>query len=254
MPLPHMYGRRPPDYTRPRLWADDYYTSAAQLPAFSDDVDWCTAVTSWPMYLNDTLGDCTIAAAGHAIGAWTRYAGGAELTLTDPQVLTAYEACSGYVPGQPATDNGAVISDVLAYWHQAGIGGHQIEAYAQLRDTTELGLNQALQLFGTVYLGINCPASAEQQFDNGQPWSYVKGSPNAGGHAIVLQKFTAPAKGDYTVITWGAAQPMTLRFAATYIEEAWALLSPQWLSARGDSLAGLDVAQLTADMQALQGQ
>jgi hypothetical protein len=251
--IPGKGGRKPPDYTKPRLWADDYYV-AGSLPPLAPSVDYCSQVASWPMYLNNTLGDCTIAGAAHAMGAWSRYVAGTEMTFTDDQILAAYEACSGYVPGEQNTDTGCVMSDVLAYWQQNGIGGQQIQAYAQLRETSELDLNRALQIFGTVYIGVNLPQSAESQFSARQPWTYVKGSPIAGGHCIVLQRFLVNSDGDYTVITWGATQAMTLRFARTYIDEAWAVLSPQWLEANGDNLAGLDVAQLTADMQALSQQ
>jgi hypothetical protein len=248
--VPGKGGRKPPDYTQPRLWADDYYRSSG-LPPLAPRVDYCSKVPSWPMYLNDTLGDCTIAGAAHAMGAWSEYLTGNEMTLSNEQILAAYEACSGYVPGEANTDNGCLMSDVLAYWQRTGIGGQQIQAYAQLRDTREIDLNQALQLFGTVYIGVNLPDSAETQFSAGKPWSYVKGSAMAGGHCIVLQRFAVNSDGDYTVITWGATQAMTLGFARTYIEEAWAVLSPQWLEANGSNLSGLDVAQLTADMQAL---
>lgn len=242
-------GRKAPDYRKPRLWAEDYY-KVSELPSFKPSVDYASEVGNWPMYMNDTIGDCTIAGIGHMVGAWSRYAGGTEVVLTDDIIEAAYEVVGGYVPGNESTDNGCQMSDVLAYAQQYGIGGHKVTAFAQIKEVTELTLNQALQVFGSVYLGINCPQSAEDQFGKG-PWTYVKGSPIIGGHCITLQKFQQNARGDYTIITWGAEQAMTLEFARTYIEEAWVALSPDWLTSNGNTITGLDVAALTADMSAL---
>jgi len=248
-------GRKPPDYSKPRLWAEDYF-KASELPPFRQPVDYCSEVTSWPMYLNDTLGDCTCAGMAHSVGAWTQYAQGAEATFTDNAIETMYSAVSGYVPGNESTDNGATLQSVLQYMNTTGLPDalgkrHTVQAFAQLRDTGEIALDQALQLFGTVYLGINCPDSAMTQFENGQVWDYVKGSPIDGGHCIVLQAIKPLPYGDYFLITWGKVQQATRKFMWTYLEEAWAVLSPDWLEANGDTITGLDVAQLTADMQAL---
>ena len=195
-------GRRPPDYRKPRLWLEDYAIGALPTPVYPLD----RAVgTSWPMYLNDTLGDCTIAGLGHMVGAWSKIIHGTagEVLFTNDVIEAVYSAVGGYVPGDPNTDNGCVMSDVLAYWQSTGVSGHKISAYAQLSDTSEASLNWALKNFGSVYLGINCPQSAQQQFGNA-PWTYVKGSPIAGGHCITLQ--SNASAGVYGFTTWGALQ------------------------------------------------
>ena len=250
----HKLGRKPPDYTKARLWAEDYFTDEA-LPPSKPNVDYCTEVASWPMYMNDTLGDCTCAGIGHAIGAWSQYVAGSEATFTDNAIEALYSAVSGYIPGNESTDNGATLQSVLAYMQSTGITdtngkNHTVQAFAQLKETTFAQLDVALQLFGTVYLGINCPQSAEDQFEQGL-WTYVKGSPILGGHCIVLQQIANRPVGDYTIITWGAKVNATKQFMSTYLEEAWVPLSPDWLNAQGDTITGLDVAQLTTDMQAL---
>jgi len=48
------------------------------------------------MYSNDTIGDCTCAAAGHMIEAWTALASGKTVTVTTAAVVKAYSAISGY--------------------------------------------------------------------------------------------------------------------------------------------------------------
>lgn len=251
MTFPYRNGRLAPDYRQSRLWLEDYQ-DASSLPVFKPLVDYCSQVSSWPMYLNDELGDCTFAGLGHAEGAWTKYTTGTELILPDAAMLDGYEAVGKYVPGNPGTDNGCVMSNVLAYAASTGLpSGTKILSYAQMKDTHELKLNVALQLFGSVYLGVNLPKSAEDQFSANQVWSYVKGSPIVGGHCIVLQKFENNSNGDYTVITWGQAQRVTLEWMRTYLEEAWVILSPQWLNAQGNTITGVNVQQLQADMALL---
>lgn len=247
------YGRKAPHpkETHPRLTLENYAVTA--LPKAPSLVDYASKVANWPMYLNDSIGDCTCADAGHTIQAWTAYAS-SEVTVPDSAVLNLYEKVGGYVPGDPSTDNGANIQDILAYWQKNGIAGHKISAFAEINDCTNPWLlKQALDIFGSVYLGINCPASAQDQFSAGEPWSYVPGSPIEGGHAIALQQMVPVGNriGIMGVVTWGQLHPMTLDFAKNYIEEAWVMISPDFMEANGESVSGFDVVQLEADFRNL---
>ena len=214
-------------------------------------VDYISKVTDGPVYLNDQLGCCTISAAGHMEEAWSRYGQGATVEIADADVLKAYEAVAGYVPGRPDTDQGAVMQDVLDYWRRQGIGGHKILAFAEVDIRNPQELAAALYLFGHVYLGITVPASAEQQFDEDKPWDVVRndGGP-LGGHAIDVGYRDGTR---WDVVTWGKRQQMTPAFLARYAEEAWVVVSQEWIDGHGDNPAGLDTAQLNADYQALTG-
>jgi hypothetical protein len=44
---------------------------------------------------------------------------------------------------------------------------------------------------------------------------------------------------------------MGARFCEHYIDEAWAIVNPDFLDVNGKSPAGFDMAQLTADLAAL---
>jgi hypothetical protein len=233
--------------THPRLMLEDY-ADFSKLPKTPSLVDRASKVTSWPMYLNDSLGDCTCAAVGHAIQGFTAYAS-SEVTIPQNAVLGLYEAVGGYVPGDPSTDQGCNEQDILEYWSKTGVAGHKISAFAEIADCTNVAkLRQALYLFGTVYLGINCPASAQEQFSKGEPWTYVRGSEIEGGHAIVLQE----AKGsDMSIVTWGALQGMQPSFAEHYIEEAWVIITPDWIAKNGNDVDGFNLASLQADFASL---
>jgi len=235
--------------THPRLRLGNYLTAYPAAPAL---VDYISAVNAWPMYGNDTIGDCTVAAAGHMIQAWTRYGQGATVTISEADVIAAYSAVSGYVPGRPSTDQGAVMQDVLSYWRKTGIGGHKILGYAEVDLRNAAELKAAMDLFGHVYLGINCPDTALDQFDDGQPWDVESGAEIEGGHAIDWGY--AETGANHEVITWGAVEEMTPAFLAKYGEEAWVVLSQEWINAAGSNPEGLNVAALNADFTAMTGQ
>ncbi len=237
--------------THPRLRLRDFLAVGA-YPAAPATVDYISEVAAWPMYLNDQLGDCTIAAAGHMVEAWTRFGSGTAVEVTNEQILTAYEAVSGYKPGQPDTDQGAVMQDVLDYWRTTGIGGHKILAFAEVDVKSAAELKAAMALFGHVYLGINFPDSAMDQFDAHQPWDVVEDTTIEGGHAI---DWGYAADGEnHRIITWGAVQQMTPAFFAKYVEEAWVVVSAEWLSAAGKSPEGLDTAALGAAFAEMTGE
>jgi hypothetical protein len=249
------YGRRSPDYSKPRLWLEDYKTAAIPNPVYGTVVDRATGIV-FPMYLNNSIGDCTIAGLGHVEGAWTKILKGSasELIFANQTIQNVYSAISGYIPGQPSTDTGCEISDVLAYWMNTGIPdtsgkNHILSSYAQIATPDQATLNWALKNFGTVYLGINCPESAETQFSQGLPWTYVQGSPIAGGHCITLQ--SNPSSGNYGVTTWGTLQMADQGFLDHYLEEAWVPIGADWLNAADKTVTGLNVSQLMADSQVL---
>ncbi|MEV8638075.1 hypothetical protein AB0395_41130 [Streptosporangium sp. NPDC051023] len=243
-------GRRPPrpEEQAPRLKLAPFLRA---LPAVPPVVDYLSKVTGWPMYANDQVGDCTVAAAGHMVQAWTRYGRGATVTVTEADVIRAYSAVTGYDPARPETDQGAVMQDVLGYWRRVGVGGHRIVAFAAVNPADLGEVRAALHLFGHVYVGANLPASALAQFEQGRSWSPVPGSPIAGGHAINVGYVSARS---LRAVTWGRVQSMTTAWWRCYVEEAWVAISPEWLSTAGRTPTGLDLAGLGQAFTTLTGE
>jgi hypothetical protein len=245
------FGRKAPhpSWTHPRLVVDNYIDFGTVLPTPTPQVDRQSKVPSWPMYLNDQIGDCTEACKAHIIEAWSAYGLGTEIEVSDNQVLKWYERDGGYVPGDPSTDNGCVIQDVLSNWQKDDSAVCPITEFAELKNFYYAhNLKEALYLFGTVYLGINVPQSAMDQFNAGEPWTYVGDNNIIGGHAIPLQEVYAPGVNDmYTVITWGQKQRMSRSFVWNYVEEAWVMISPDWFNSSGVDTDGFNLAQLQAD-------
>jgi len=222
------------------------------LPAAPAEVSWITKVPQpWNMFLNDKLGDCVLAACGHMIMQWSFFAG-SPFVPSDDQILTAYEAVGGYDPGNPNTDNGADMLTALNYWRQTGVAGHKILAFASVDWTNRDEMRAAIQIFGNVYLGVQLPLSAQ-----GKPlWTVADGGiytsggePGSwGGHCIPVM---AESPETDSVITWGGITKMSHNFLTDYADEAFAVLSPEWLAANGQSPSGLDLDQLNQDLAQL---
>jgi hypothetical protein len=209
----------------------------------------------WGMMDNDQIGDCTCAAAGHLIMEWTANAQSTMDTPSDQQIVAAYSAITGYNPTTGANDNGAQELDVLNYWRQQGIAGHKIEAYMALEPANHTHVMDAVWIFGGCYIGLALPKSAQAQTSNKQVWSVPPsgtggdGAPGSwGGHAVPVIAYDSRS---LTVVTWGALQAMTWGFWAAYCDEAYAILSPDYLEQNGGKTAtpnGFNLTQLQADL------
>jgi hypothetical protein len=227
-----------------------YLTPALPTPPPSFDLT--GKVHSWGMMDNDQIGDCTCAAAGHLIMEWTANAKAKMVTPPDKQIVAAYSAITGYNPHTGANDNGANEIDVLNYWRQSGIAGHKISSYMALEPANHMHVMDSVYIFGGCYIGLGLPNSAKAQTQNHQPWSVPPQGPTGdgkpgswGGHAVPVVAYDARG---LTVVTWGALQIMTWGFWAAYCEEAYALLSPDYLSGKQVTPEGFNLQQLQVDL------
>ena len=187
-------------------------------------------------------------------GAWTEYAGRGEALFADGEILAAYSRVGGYVVGDESTDNGCAMADVLADARATGLTDvdgkvHKVAGFASFGNPAdEQLLGQVLDVFGSVYVGINCQASILTEFSAGQPWTWTPGEAVEGGHAICLQRRRGAGPAPLEYVTWGALQAATAGFQANAAEEAWAVVTEDWVRANGTSVAGLDLRQMLADM------
>lgn len=232
----------------PRTLAFSKYFNTAALPAPPAVESWSQAVKTWPMMGNDTIGDCTCAAAGHFIEDWAANVGDPTVP-TDQSIIAAYSAITGYNPVTHANDNGAVVVDVLNYWRQTGIAKHKIQAYVALEPKNMDHVKDSVLLFGGVYMGVALPVSAQTQ----TTWSVPpggatgQGAPGSwGGHAVPIVGYDSRA---LTCVTWGALKQMTWSFWEAYCDEAYAILSADWLNSKNFAPNDFDLAQLQTDLQ-----
>jgi len=226
------------------------YLRKQALPHPPAETSWVMQVKDWGPMLNDRIGDCTCAAAGHMIQQWTEYAG-TETVPSDASILTAYSNVSGYDPGDPSTDRGAAILDVLNYWRKRGIGGHKIVAYAQVNPQNDNEVKLAIELFGNLYIGVQLPVSVQ----GSDKWTvpnegfHGAGQPGSwGGHAIPLMAYSPET---LTCITWGERLKMSWNFFRGYCDEAYAVISSDWIEKNGLSPSFLNMVQLQQDLVAV---
>lgn len=232
---------------------------AAYLPragAVPDAVDWTRHVASWPMLRNDVIGCCTVASAAHMVHAWSAERAAATPTakdhaavLSDSVVERTYRVVSGYRPEDPSTDRGAVLLDVLKLWRKKGIGGHTVGAFASVEIQNRPQLVEALAIFGGIYAGLDLPLSAQDQRIWEVPPGHGQGTTRGswGGHAVPI---LAADRHGLTVVTWGALKRMSWPFWKAYGDEAYALISPDFLIGK-TAVSGVDIAALRADLAAL---
>lgn len=199
------------------------------------------ALGDFGMMGNDTYGDCTCAALGHAIQLWTGEDGQPPVTLTTAQILDLYWATG-------TQDDGRDMFQVLKYVHANGLAGHTFGAYVGvgLRRYSHRDVKAAIDLFGGCYLGVALPETAQSQSlwdvvgDPTKPGPAQAGS--WGGHAIWLADYDHVGP---TCITWGHPLKMTWKFLDAYADEGFALIGNDWLKG-GKTVEGLDLAALTS--------
>ena len=247
MPIDHSQmklGRRAIKRDTRTLRLARYFTPA--LPPAPPSVAWSPAVkVPWGMLLNDSLGDCTIAGILHLLECQSFNAGGAFIP-TNTEALSYYETIDGYVPGDSSTDQGGIELDVLSYCRKNGIAGQPVSGFAAVAPLSKNEIRQAIALFGGIYIGVTLPVSAQTQ----EVW-WNAGSNDGGvwgGHAVPIVDYDEKS---LTCVTWGALKKMTWSFFHRYCDEAYAVLSPDFIRAGGEAPSGFDLAQLQSDLAAI---
>lgn len=244
------FGRRPPKHA-PALHLAAYLTGAT--PAHPAAADNLAALTSWQMLGNDQYGDCVAVTWANVRRLMTHLAG-AEHYPDWAQVETVYRTQN---PGFPAEDNGMDIQTLLEFLvKHGGPDGASAVCFAKVDHTNPDEVKAAIAIFGYVWTGINVQAAQMDEFDSGQPWDYIPGSPDDGAHSVVTGGYGAGGRGalggDECFITWAQETSFTDAYWAREVEEAWVVIWPEHLGSRA-FLAGVDQAALAADYTSLTG-
>ncbi len=250
-------GKRAPKFDKRTLKMSKYITPALAPAPVS--CDWTQRKVNWGMMLNDSLGDCTIAACAHAIQVWSLCnpaglaVGQTEITVVDSDILKMYEKSCGYNPSDPATDEGGVELDVLNFWRHNPLHGHHLKAYAEPDPGNFQHIKQSIWLFGGVYIGLALPITAQSQdvWDVvGDPLNDPDSMPGSwGGHAVYVPAYDSAG---LTMITWGQLKRMTKAFWNAYCDESHALVGGWWVRDRATP-SGFDYATMINDLAGITG-
>jgi hypothetical protein len=220
------------------------YVDPQVLPAPPAKFAETAKVEDWPMYANDRIGDCTTAAAGHMIEAWTAAARGQAVVISEQSVLDAFEHVKRVDPF--TGEEGAIELEVLRFWRKQGIGLHKIGAYARVPVHNRRIVETGAWLFGGLYIGVQLPLTAREQ----EVWDWTgslsgDAKPGSwGGHAVDVVAYDAQG---LTIVTWGRLKQMTWQFWDRYCDEAYCILSEDFLD-EGKAPNGFDLLALKADL------
>jgi hypothetical protein len=241
----YRFGKHPPKIDYRTLRLRSYLTTALPAPPPSYSVlptVYARLSTSdptklFPMDGNDTLGDCTIAALAHAV---TIYRGlvGKEKIISKAAVVKLYMHLTGGI------DSGLVELDVLNYWRKHAVSGDEILAFVSIDPKNHTHIQQAIKLFGGVYLGFQVQENCVEEFDAHQPWK--PGPLTNDGHAVLAVGYD---HNGVTVLTWGNTQQGTWAWWDECVDEAYAILPPE--AKKPEFAPGLNIAQLQADLAAV---
>jgi hypothetical protein len=150
------------------------------------------------------------------------------------QLYFQYGIAQGESGTQP--DQGVDNPTWFTYLMNKGI----IDAWAELPLTVD-EIHAAMNNFSGVCIAVDLPSDAEQEFNNGQPWSLAGGEspdPNE-GHDILLVKYD---ENGYTFVTWGALEPATAQWDASCIQNAYVFVSKEDAQNNGVNLQSLIAA------------
>lgn len=251
--MDYKLGKRPATYDKRDLLYTKYRNTQIDLPPHPARFGHGTLVKSWGMLGNDQYGDCVFAGGAHETMLWNKEAG-KNVAFSAESVLGDYGAVTGFTPNDPNSDQGTNVRDALSYRRSTGLADasgsrHQIAAFVALEPGNWEQLLEAVYLFSGVGIGVEFPASAMDQFDQGKPWSVVPGSPIEGGHYIPV--IGHATRDSVSVVTWGQKIYMTSAFYKKYCDEAYALLSQEMMTKTGKSREGFDFEELKADLSLL---
>lgn len=212
------------------------------------------AVGAFHNLSNDRYSNCVWAGAAHEHMLWTAMYGRKRSRFTVMDVLSDYSAVTGFDINKPETDQGTDMQQAASYRQKVGIRDsmnvrHKIDSYVAMKigDVDELFL--AMWLFGAVGIGLELPAAAMDQTDQGQAWSVPSSIRLIGGHYV--PGVGRDANGNIVVVTWGKIQIMTPAFYRAFSDENCAYIDPEALNEKNLSPGGFDLEGLRVALQSL---
>lgn len=217
-----------------------YQTSPLPTPPAKVEVP---AVANWEMLGNEKYGDCTFAGIVHAKMATAKVLGINEAVPTEEQVVGSY---LNYTHGQ---DTGCVEATLLQYWQKNELFGGKIAAFAPTDHADLIELKSVIAHYGLAYIGVTLPSVSETQFQNHQPWALTHTPADnniIGGHCIILVGYDETY---FYAITWGSVQKIEYTWLQSYMDESWAIITPEIVE-KGQ-YGDMRLADLLADIEKL---
>ena len=207
--------------------------------------------TPWGMLGNADYGCCVWAGAAHETMLWNAEAA-TPVRFTADSVLADYSAVTGFDKKRPETDQGTDMQKAASYRQKVGVVDadgkrHKIGAYLAL-DAGDVKEHLVACFLGSaVGVGVQFPDSAQQQFEDGHPWSVVPGARIDGGHYISMMGRRCEQS---LMSTWGTFVPAEDPWLRKYNDESLVYFSEERLK-NGRTIDGFNAAKLLDDLKQL---
>lgn len=182
----------------------------------------------------DGAGDCVYAGNAHDIRQDAKVNRNPVPNITDYTAIKWYAAGTGYDPQTGSGDNGTDPQQALSDRQTKGLADDdgKVHKIGQVVSLTPGNLNElyyAAYLFEKCGVGFQFQSAQMNQFDAGQPWSYVNGSPIEGGHWVIVESRNG-------LITWGERIGYAPNWYAMLNDESYAWVSlEQYNTVTGES-------------------
>jgi hypothetical protein len=229
--------------------------------------DYLAALSGWQMLGNDVAGDC-VAVTGANTRRLVSTVLGTPYYWTQAQTWAFYETQNpGFDPNGSASTNGPGSQDDNGMDIQTGLedlvakggpDGVKAIGFASVDYTNINEVNAAIDIFGSVWTGINVLDINQTEFSDNQPWNYQAGANVEGGHSIIVGGFgdisadTGALAGNRKFITWAQETSFTDSFWTNEVEECWAVIWPEHLGSR-EFVAGMNLQLFATDYTAITG-
>ena len=244
-----MLGKAPRTEHAHTLRAESFI---GDIPAPPPEARWtdCLGADALPLFGNDVHSNCGPCAAAHLVECWSANVG-KEAPVAQPDVDAFYSLVAGWAPTDPSTDNGVILTELLAKWRDVGIGGHKIRGWCELVSRRVDVLKLAIAEFGGVLMGFDLPLCVKGLSSWGTNVTGGNDTPGSwGGHAVGGLAFHANEEG-FWIATWGGLLFVEWAFYAKYCDECYGPLSDDFFA--GDTAPnGFDRQAMLAAMTAIQ--
>ena len=258
----HFYfGRKKPVVASPHLRLSNYLDKAAiPTPPTTCSYNANASQVLAQMYLNDRLGDCVPAEIGKCVGRFTSI-NGQPTIFTDAQIQAMYSRIGGYVPGNPATDQGCDELTAMNYWQRHGFvtSRHRLLGFAAVNPSDPIEYRIAIWLFANLIYGVGLPDAwiSPPPSQSGFLWDIAGQADENNGHCFGSGAYD---QNGCEVETWGMTGSITDAAIEAYCGPdsggaLWVGLSQEIINhATGLAPAGFNSQQLLQDLRLLAGQ
>jgi hypothetical protein len=247
-------GRNRPVARGPRLSLKNYTLKSLPSPPATVDYQGRAFNSLSRILGNDLVGNCVQAGILHLIGVFTGNAGN-QAVFTEQQGIQLYSQMTGFVPGEPATDQGTDEVSAFNFWEQNGVFGHKIAGTLALNPSNPAEYRTALYLFENVCFAGGLPDAWITPFPSATGFTWKSATPDQNnGHFFVGPGYLPRG---LVCATWGMqgviTDPAIESFcAAENGGSLYTVLSADSINkAKQKAPNGFDFTQLIADFDAI---